>query len=927
MIEPGRMLLHYRLVEKIGEGGMGVVWKALDTSLDREVAIKILPEPFGRDTERMARFEREAKLLATLNHPNIAGVYGLHEAEGVRFIAMELVSGEDLAARLARGPLTIENSLTVALKVAEALEAAHESGVIHRDLKPANIVRAEDGTLKVLDFGLAKAFDPSSSSSSADPAFSPTMTSAGSHAGMVLGTASYMSPEQARGKPVDKRSDIWSFGVVLHEVLAGKRPFEGETISDTIAMILQTEPDWSGLPANTPPRVRELLQRCLEKDARNRVRDIGDARIEIEKAVAAKEWTGEIPAATREAAAPVAARPKRRWVPFAALAAGAVIGAALMAALGPRSGSGSAPLRVSIESPPDVVARNPELTPDGRTLVFYGDRENLDPSEAESTRIFVRPLESATATPLAETEDASVSAISPDGRWLAYVAPVKQGAAQKKIFKVPLDGSAPPMTLADWHEDWSDYMLWLPDDRILVSSQNPVVLVKIATDGSGSRATVTAQFPETVPELELADALPDGIHVLGTSYSWEGQGFHDQTFVLNTQTGTVKKLLEDGSHPHWSETGHLVFTRQETLLAAPFDPDALELLGGPVTLADGLRTNLAEASAGFELSPGGALVHQSGGRVGSRRRIISIDEDGTVTPWSDDRLAFQTNLDVSRDGRHLATTVMKDDDLLFSVWVSEVGRPRLRLWKAMDGLDCDQAAWHPDNRRLVYNCVGETEQRGVYIAPLDDGEPPRLLWRDDREGNFSTVRAIHPSGRHVLVDVTSPEGISVVRVPTEESGAPHPGVPAFPDRRGTYVPAFSPDGAWVSYSSNDSGRAELFVAPFDARDGSTGRATLVTSTATGPAGWYEESPGVFVLSYAVGPWRAEKVRVRTSPRLSISDPEPFMDFSGIRPQLVGLHLRPDGRWMGIQRDQEEAGTRRMDLILNFDRELEKIGQE
>jgi len=928
MIESGRMLLHYRLVEKIGEGGMGVVWKAMDTSLDREVAIKILPEPLGGDTERLARFEREAKLLASLNHPNIAGVFGLHESDGVRFIAMELVSGEDLAVRLGRGPLTIENSLTVARHVAEALETAHENGVIHRDLKPANIVRAEDGTIKVLDFGLAKAFDPSSSSSSADPAFSPTMTSAGSHAGMVLGTAGYMSPEQARGKPVDKRADIWSFGIVLHQVLTGKRLFEGETISDTIAMILQTEPDWSALPANTPPRVRELLQRCIEKDSRARLRDIGDARIEIEKALAAKEWTGEIAAAASMpgAAAPSAPPRKRRWVLASIFVIGALIGAALMTALGPRSELGSAPLRVSIESPADVVARTPKLTPDGRTVIFYGVKENLDPSEPESSRVFVRPLESAVATPLAETEDASVSAISPDGRWLAYAAPVKQGSTQRRMFKLPLDGGAPPMTLADWNNDWSDEMVWLPDDRILVSSRNPVALVSIAADGSGSQTTVATEFPENVSALVLADVLPDGVHVLGTSFSWEGQGYHDRTFVVNIKTGVSKKLIEDATNPRWSATGHLVFTRQETLLAAPFDPDGLELLAGPVALADGLRTGTADASAAFELSPGGTLVHQSGGRVGSRRRIVTIDDDGAVTPWSDDRLAFQAFLSTSLDGRYLATTVMKEDDLLFSVWVSEVGRPRLRMWKAMDGLDCSEPVWHPDGQQLIYNCVGALDDRGVYIAPVDDSRPPRLLWRDEREGDFSTVRSVHPGGRHLLIDVTTAEGVSVVRVSTEESATPHSGEPMFPDRNRTSMAAFSPDGNWISYYSNDSGRSELFVAPFSEEDGTAGRPTPVASTAPGPTGWFESKSGdILYLAYLVGPWRADRVKVRTAPRLSISDPEPFMDFSKIRPHLAVLGRRPDGRFMAVQQDDEEAGTRRMDLILNFDRELEKIG--
>ncbi|NIV49618.1 MAG: protein kinase, partial [Gammaproteobacteria bacterium] len=307
-IEPGQNLLHYTLSEKIGEGGMGVVWKAVDTTLDRDVAIKILPEAFAGDAERLARFEREAKLLASLNHPNIAGIYGIHEADGATFLSMELVDGEDLQQRLSRGALSRKEALNLALQIATAFEAAHETGVIHRDLKPANVKLTPDGKVKVLDFGLAKALSTDPSGPGTSPSMSPTLTSAGTIAGMILGTASYMSPEQAKGKEVDRRADIWSFGVVLYEMLTGRRLFEGEGISETLAAVIMKDVDWGGLPADTPQSIRRLLERCLHRDPKSRLRDIGDARVAIEEALSA---------APESVMAAPAVRPRSGWQSYA----------------------------------------------------------------------------------------------------------------------------------------------------------------------------------------------------------------------------------------------------------------------------------------------------------------------------------------------------------------------------------------------------------------------------------------------------------------------------------------------------------------------------------------------------------------------------------------------------------------------------------
>jgi len=326
--KPGQTLAHYRIVEKIGEGGMGVVWKAVDTTLDREVAIKVLPEAFAGEVERLARFEREAKVLATLNHPNIAGIYGLHEHDGIHFLAMEMVAGEELAARVDRGPIPLAEALDIGGKIADALEAAHAAGIIHRDLKPANVKLTPDGKVKVLDFGLAKALASDPASGDPDPGMSPTMTSAGTIAGMILGTAAYMSPEQARGQPVDVRADVWAFGVVLFEMLCGKRLFDGKTVSDTLASVLKIEPDWKDLPDDTPPAVRRLLRRCLAKEPEDRLHHIADARIEIRDAL-----SGDSPDEIKFSGTPQAQARGSRVLPWAIAALGVVIAAGALYAL------------------------------------------------------------------------------------------------------------------------------------------------------------------------------------------------------------------------------------------------------------------------------------------------------------------------------------------------------------------------------------------------------------------------------------------------------------------------------------------------------------------------------------------------------------------------------------------------------------------
>jgi serine/threonine-protein kinase len=430
-LESEQNLLHYRLVEKIGEGGMGVVWKAVDTTLDREVAIKILPDQFAQDTERLARFEREAKLLASLNHPNIAAVFGLHESDLTRFLAMELVAGEDLSERLSRGAMTVESALRTAMSVAEALEAAHENGVIHRDLKPANIRQALDDRVKVLDFGLAKAFDAVSGESS-DPSLSPTMTSAGTMAGMILGTASYMSPEQAAGQPTDKRCDIWAFGVVLCEMLTGQRLFEGETVSHTLADVLRADIDLDRLPTGVPRSIRRLLARCLDRNPKRRLRDIGEARVVIEDALAG---AGEDDSGETEPPLAAVPPPGKRAVAWSVAAVATVIALISLAML--LMPERVAPERVghfTVTSPNSGNLRQGDglaiaISRDGRMIVTRGGSGNDDV-------LYLRAIDDFVPRVIVGTSGARLPFFSPDGKWLAFVT-------SRGFWKVNLTGGAP----------------------------------------------------------------------------------------------------------------------------------------------------------------------------------------------------------------------------------------------------------------------------------------------------------------------------------------------------------------------------------------------------------------------------------------------------------------------------------------------------
>ncbi|HEV8375883.1 MAG TPA: protein kinase, partial [Candidatus Polarisedimenticolia bacterium] len=678
----GGTLSHYRLVEKIGEGGMGVVWKATDTTLDREVAIKILPEIFSEDAERLARFEREAKLIASLNHPNIATIHGLHEADGVHFLAMELVEGEDLAKRIQRGAMPVEEALPAARQIAEALEAAHEHGIIHRDLKPANILLTPEGKVKVLDFGLAKAFEPEAPSGS--PSMSPTMTSMGTRVGMILGTAAYMSPEQARGRPVDRRADIWAFGCVLYEMLAGKPAFGGETISDTLAAVLRAEPDWQALPPGTGGSLTKLLLRCLTKDPKQRLRDIGEARIALEETpAAAGEVTDTVPVAVV----------RRVMLPWALAALLAVALAATWAfrrsTAVPSDLPGVMRLKVELSKggalPGNVgLGAAAILSPDGRTLAFIAGEER-------SRKLYVHRLDRAETMALSGTDGARGPFFSPDGHWIGFFS-------SRGLMKVGTEGGA-PVRIADLKSDQGRGGCWDENDLIVFASGFDTALSKARSTGGKSEPLTQLAAASDERSHRWPSPLPGGKAVLFMTQR-TGQDYDDADIeAAEIATGRRKLLLHGGSYPRYAPGGRLLFVRQNVLFAAPFDAERLEVTGPAKPVLEGVLASTGDQESGdgsaqYSLSAAGTLVYRES-EIQDRSQateFVWVDRAGKETP------AFQEPMRVlgfriSPDGTRVAMEARTERG--FGTWIRDLRRSSTAPLGS-DGDGSFSPVWSPD---------------------------------------------------------------------------------------------------------------------------------------------------------------------------------------------------------------------------------------
>jgi serine/threonine protein kinase/WD40 repeat protein len=780
-IPSGTKFGSYEVLAQIGAGGMGEVYQARDTKLGRDVAVKILPEAFADDPEKLSRFQREAKMLAALNHPNIATIFGLEQSGATHYLVMELVPGDTLQQRVKRdGPVPVEEALAIAKQIAEALEAAHEKGIIHRDLKPANVKLTPEGKVKVLDFGLAKAF--AGDGSTEDLGNSPTLSMAATMQGVILGTAAYMSPEQAKGKAVDKRTDIWAFGAVLYELLTGKPAFHGEDVGDILASVVKTEPTFDALPTNISPSIRVLLQRCLRKDRRQRTPDAATIRIEIEDAIAAPKDSG----ATQASPASVSK------LPWAVVAATTII--AVVALWGwwrstrPVERALRPLVRLDVDLGPDVslgtvAGDDAILSPDGTRMVYVSQG-----------RLFTRRLDQASTTDLVETEGAFGIFFSPDGHWVAFFS-------QGKLQKISVDGGA---AISLCNAPYGVGGSW-GDDGSIIASLN--------TSGGLSRVPSAGGSPTPVTDLQSGEIthrwpqiLPGGKAVLFTANTtlvgFDGANIE----VISLADHHRKTLVRGGSFGRYLPSGQLIYVNRGTLFAVPFDVDRLEVRGAPVPVLDQVGYS-ANGSAQLDFSQTGTLIYLYGGTGGGLYTVQWLDAAGKTQPLLAKPDAAYLRPSLSPDGNRLAISTS-------DIWVYEWQRDTMtRL--TFGPTASIYPIWSPDGRYILYQAPG-----GIWWTRSDGSGKPQPLTQSK---NAQYPWSFTPDGKRLaFLELSSETGFDLWTMSLEGDGAGlRAGKPEvflqtpFDERHAS----FSPDGRWIAYSSNETGNYQVYVRAFPDKGG------------------------------------------------------------------------------------------------------------
>jgi eukaryotic-like serine/threonine-protein kinase len=915
----GRQLGAFRVHSLLGAGGMGEVYRARDTTLGRDVALKVLPALFTADPDRLARFEREAHTLATLNDPHIGAIYGLEEHDRIRVLVLEIVEGSTLADRIALGALSNAEALSIAGQTAGALEAAHEKGIIHRDLKPANIKITPDDIVKVLDFGLAKVW--SREPGAPNPTQPPVVTVGGTGAGVILGTAAYMSPEQARGQVVDKRTDIWAFGCVLYEMLTGRAAFAGATDTDTLAAIIEREPDWTALPPNVPRPVRALLRRCLEKDLKRRTRDIGDARLDIENALSDPYEDPPIAlphARTRNALA---------WASILVLVG---LTAAATMAWGTRSRSippETTRTLVSVAPTDQSPGGNPleqqpgrvrptrtavALSPDGKTLVFGaiwgGDQ-----------RLYVRAMDRLGATPLAGTDGGVNPFFSPDGQWVGFYFSSPRGPAEGELRKVRL-GGGPAVTLCRAASIFG--ASWGSDGTIVFATARNGGLWRVPAAGGTPEALTTPQPGEH--SHRLPHMLPGGHAVIFTILKAANQWDDTQVVVRSVATGEQTVLITGGSDGRYVSTGHLVYVRLGTLMAVPFDPVRLAVTGNATGLIDGVMQaangNLSDMSntlAGqFTVSDTGALIYVTGGAVPMADRSLAwVDRKGASKalpaqpgPYVAPRL--------SRDGQRVAVSTQG----VRQVWSYDIGRNAFSA-VTVDG-QSSYGIFAPDGKRVVFRLGGA-------------GGADNLYWK--AADGSGTAEPLTTSARSQTPASWSPDGGTLAFVQEGDTLAQQffqfdIWVLSIRDRKTRAVvqtaahesfPEFSPDGHWLAYVSNQSGRQEVYVQPYP---GPGERHPISTNGGEQPA-WSRNGRELFyVQAGASGSRKLMSVRIRTAPAFLAGTPETLFERVDLQSNWGRSYdVAPDGqRFLITVRKEQPMAPAQMIFVQNWTEELKRM---
>ncbi len=890
----GKTLGHYEILEPLGKGGMGEVYRARDTKLDRDVAIKVLPEDFADDPDRLARFEREAKLLASLNHANIAAIYGLEDEGDQRFIVMEVVEGQTLEQRLMKGAIPVPEALDIARQIAEALEAAHDEGIIHRDVKPANVLLTAKGGVKVLDFGIAKNTVLDTGVAATAQATSLTMN------GTLMGTPPYMSPEQIRGEQADKRADIWAFGCVLYETLVGRRAFDRGSIADTLAAIIEAEPDWGALPTTTPALVVALLRRCLRKEPDRRLHDIADARIEIEDS--SGEDHGPLSPEEDVAVAASSRRNRLRLGIEVAVIVAVAAGVWLMSrttgptapAPGPHSSEMAMPdgRRLAFRQVGDQFALI-AISPNGRVLAFSGtEREMLDdPSHGPVTggSLYVRHLSELGARPVPESEGAISPFFSPDGSWLAF-------AAGGKLKKVPVSGGA-VVELADGIGGGG---AWAPDDRIVYTPKIPGSgLWIVSAEGADAAPLTELDAAAGEGEHRWPQVLPDGHSILFTV--WLGGSYDDAAIAItDIDDGAHRIVYTGGSMGRYVPTGHLVFARAGELLALPFDLETERVTGTPTRVAEGVLSDPMFHAPQFDVAAAGTLIYAPGGVPNADRELVWVDRSGQSMPIKAEKLPYR-EVSLSPDDDAIAYTV---SGRTFSAWELDLTRGGTTLLTP-DGVYIRHVAFGP-TRNSVFLTQMDRSVYDLQVIRRDAiAAPERWL---DSEVSYRGFASSSPVGS--VAFLVRNEGTAQVWIRSEPGAEPRP-LTGSSGREGR--PDLSRDGRWIAYESTNAGNTEIHASRLDG-----GSAPTVISTGGGR--WPLWAPDGKELYYRNGTLLMAVPVDTSGDQLGAGVPYAVFD----EPALEVADVAADGRFLAMRRPEMAPAPASLIVISNWFEELKRL---
>jgi serine/threonine-protein kinase len=873
-VTPQPTIAHYRLTSKLGEGGMGAVYRATDTKLNRDVAVKILPDAFAADPDRLARFTREAQVLASLNHPNIAAIYGVEE----RALILELVEGAE-----PHGPMTEAEALPIVHQLIDAQEYAHDKGIIHRDLKPANLKITPEGRLKVLDFGLAKAL--SSDSTAANPANSPTLTMRATLAGVIMGTAAYMSPEQARGQEVDRRADIWAFGAVLYELLTGRLLFEGPTVSDTLAAVLTRDPDLDAVP----PRFRRLLRLCLTRDVRQRLGHISAARILLDEPEQQPQASPAKPGGAR-------------WIVATAVCALLALAVSVYAWRATRPVS--RPLvRLSVDLGADALPtlRNmATISPDGARLLYY-----VRPGEGKDS-LAMRALDQPNPSILPGTESAASATFSPDGQWIAFVA-------DGRLKKVSVNGGSPMVVCEAQGQPWG--VAWSADGNIVFASNTGGLRLAPAAGGPSREITTPAALGHATHRFP--QFLPGSRHVLFTAHTSTGNFDQADIAAVDVATGAVKTVHRGGFYGRYAPSGHLLFARSSSLFAVKFDPSSLAVSGEPLSIVDDLGSVEAVGIGRFSFSSTGTFVYMAGRPSLLSAPMVWLDPGARSQPILPLAGRYSTPA-VSPDGRSMAFSMGQSGAADIHVWDFR----REIMTRVTTAPGNAFPVWTPDSKRLIYASLAGGKFALWTVRSDAAGEPVKLLEGNAEMMPSSVLRdgsrlAYHSGGGATAEDLyTLPLDWSDPNRP--KAGAPE----LFLRTPGTdLAPAFSPDGRWIAYNSNESSRHEVYVRPFPEAGG--------RSQISGAGGVFPRwSPSGRQIYFMAPDNRIMVADVEAKGRdFASSKPRVWSETRiGAAPRWPTFNVAPDGRIVAFVPEGDESFTRAAShatFLLNFYDELKR----